>query len=99
MPRVPLLVVSPGLAAIAVGAALVAVVGAQQPAGPPSPAEQARRQEKASAQSAEAQAGLIAYLNPIGFAQARSRAETVAALTTKDAALARQADVRRRIEA
>jgi cephalosporin-C deacetylase-like acetyl esterase len=87
----------PAFAALAAGAALTASIAAQQPAGPPSPAEQARRQERAAAQSAEAQAGLIAFLNPIGFGQAKARAAQVAALRTKDDAIARQAEVRRRI--
>ena len=83
--------------AIAAAVLLAATVGlgaqAPAPAGPNTP------QAKAAAQSAAAQAALIAHLNAVGFAQLDRRVAALAAITTRVDAERRQAEVRRTVEA
>jgi hypothetical protein len=75
-------------------ASAVASLSAQAPG---SPAAAARAQEKATAQSAAAQAAPIADVNAIGFAQLDQRVVKIAAVTTRADAERRQRDVRQAI--
>ena len=75
-------------------AASAASLSAQAPGGP---VAAARAQEKVAAQSAAAQAALIANLNAIGFAQLHERVAKIAAITTRADAERRQREVRQAV--